>query len=110
MIRLDTVWLYARESGARRLLYAMRSAGDPLASDLHWAADSRSLYFRSADADGRVSFYALSIDGGAPRLVARLDDLTRPSYRPDFAVDGRRIYFTINDRQSDISVVELIER
>jgi hypothetical protein len=42
--------------------------------------------------------------------VARLDDLTRPSYRPDFAVDSRRIYFTINDRQSDISVVQLIER
>ena len=110
VMRVDSVWLYPRESGARRLLYAMRSAGDPFASDLHWAADSRSLYFRWPDAAGRVFFYALSIDGGAPRLVARLDDLTRPSYRTDFAVDSRRIYFTINDRQSDISVVELIER
>jgi Periplasmic component of the Tol biopolymer transport system len=107
---IDSVWLYPRQSDARRLLYAPRSAGDPHVGDLHWSADSRSLYFRQADADGRVSFYALSIDGGAPRLVARLDDLTRPSYRPDFAVDGRRIYFTINDRQSDISVVQLVER
>ena len=44
------------------------------------------------------------------RLVARLDDLTRPSYRPDFAVGSGRIYFTINDRQSNSSVVQLIER
>jgi len=57
-----------------------------------------------------VTFWSLSIDGGAPRLVARLDDLTHPSYRNDFATDGRRIYFAVNDRQSDISVVELIER
>ena len=107
---LDSVWLYSRDSSAPRLLYVRRSATDPLPSNLHWSSDSRSLFFRNADADGRVAFYALSIDGGAPRIVARLDDLARPSYRPDFAVDARRIYFTINDRQSDISVVELRER
>jgi len=107
---LDTVWLYPRESGPRRMLFARRSASDPIPGDLHWSADSRAVYFRHPDPDGRLSFYALPIDGGPLRLVARLDDLSRPSYRPEFAVDARRIYFTINDRQSDISVVELIER
>ena len=92
------------------MLFARRSASDPIPGDLHWSPDSRAVYFRHPDPDGRLSFYALSIDGGPLRLVARLDDLSRPSYRPEFAVDARRIYFTINDRQSDISVVELIER
>jgi Tol biopolymer transport system component len=110
MAAVDTVWLYPRESGTPRLLYVGQSTADPAFGNLQWSTDSRSLYFRHADADGRVSIYSLSIDGGAPRVVARLDDLTRPSYRPDFAVGGGRIYFTINDRQSDISVVQLIER
>jgi len=37
----------------------------------------------------------------------RFDDPARPSYRFHWATDGRRFYFTINDRQSDIYVVEL---
>jgi Tol biopolymer transport system component len=105
----DSVWLYPRDGGTPRLLYAKLSTDRPIGV-VQWGADGRSVYFRTSDSDGRVSFYALSVEGGLPRLVARLDDLTRPSYRPDFDVDSRRIYFTINDRQSDISVVELRER
>jgi hypothetical protein len=37
----------------------------------------------------------------------RLDDLSKPSGRSDFAVDGTRLYFTIDDRQSDIYSVEV---
>ena len=109
-IARDSVWIFPRDSAAGRLIYVRRSATEPRPVGVQWGTDSRSLYFRQSDSDGRATFWSLSIEGGAPRLVARLDDLTHPSYRNDFATDGRRIYFAVNDRQSDISVVELIER
>ena len=106
---IDSVWLYRAGSEEGRLLYyAQRSSADPRAAELHWGPDSRTLYFRSRDPEGHALFWSLSIGGGLPRLIAKLDDLSRPSYRPDFSTDGKRLYFAINDRQSDISVVELI--
>ncbi len=107
--RGDSLWIWPADGGARRLLYHKQSPEDPNAAELQWGRDSKALFFRSRDGMGRALFWSLSIAGGPPRLIARLDDLSRPSYRRDFATDGRRIYFTINDRQSDISVVELIE-
>jgi hypothetical protein len=38
------------------------------------------------------------------------DDLARPSIRPDFAADGQRFYFGIDDRQSDIWVAEIARK
>jgi hypothetical protein len=43
-----------------------------------------------------------------PRLLARLSDLARPSSRADFAVDSMRLYFTIDERQSDVFVSEMV--
>ena len=106
----DSVWLYAAGSDERRLLYVRSASTGPRASELHWDPGSRTIYLRTRDPEGHALFWSLSIAGGPPRLIARLDDLARPSYRPDFSTDGKRLYFAINDRQSDISVVELIER
>ena len=106
----DSVWLYPPGSDSGKLLYARRSTTDPTAGDVHWGPDSRTLYFRNRDPAGHALFWSLSIDRGLPRLIAKLDDLARQSYRNDFSADGKRLYFAINDRQSDISVVELIER
>ncbi len=106
----DSVWLYPAGSGDGRLLYARRSLADAQAVELQWGPDSRTLFFRSRDPEGHALFWSLSIDGGQPRLLARLDDLSHPSYRIDFTTDGKRLFFAVNDRQSDISVVELMER
>ena len=105
----DSVSIWPADGGAQRLLYARRVAADPVVAGLEWGSDSRLLFFRSRDDRGYTLFWSLSIEGGPPRLVARLDDPSFPSYRADFSTDGRRIYFTVNDRQSDISIVELIE-
>jgi hypothetical protein len=105
----DSVWLYPAGSEEGRLLYGRRSPTDPRATDLQWGPDSRTLFFRSRDLEGRTLFWSLSVAGGPPRLLARLDDLSHASYRTDYSTDGKRLYFAINDRQSDISVVELIE-
>jgi hypothetical protein len=52
----------------------------------------------------------VSAAGGRPRLRVRFDDLGRPSNRRDFAVDAQRFYFTIEDRQSDVYVAEVIRK
>ncbi len=62
---------------------------------------------RDASLQGRASFWSLPTTGGRPRMPVRFDDPTKPSYHPAWVTDGRRFYFTINDRQSDIYVAEL---
>ena len=51
-------------------------------------------------------FWSVPVSGGRPRLVARLDR-AHPSYRPEFTTDGKRLYFSVQDRQSDVSLVEI---
>jgi hypothetical protein len=70
----------------------------------------QALYFKSHDARGRASFWSISVAGGRPRLLARLDDPARASSRFEFASDGKRFYFTVEDRQSDIWVAEVAGR
>jgi hypothetical protein len=48
--------------------------------------------------------------GSAPVLVARLSDPMRPIFWYEFDSDGRVIYVTIADRQSDVYVAELARR
>jgi Tol biopolymer transport system component len=95
--------------GPERTVYQSPSEG-PMAEALRWAPDSRTLYFKAHDATGRALFWALPLAGGAPHLVARIDDLTHPSGRGDFAVDGAHFYFPVQDRTSDVFVADVISR
>jgi hypothetical protein len=52
----------------------------------------------------------VSAEGGRPRLLVRFTDPERQSSRRDFATDGSRLYFAIEDRQSDVFVAEMIAR
>ncbi len=53
---------------------------------------------------------ALDYAAGAPHLVARFDDPGRPSFRPNWSLGPNRMYFTIEERESDISVMEVKAR
>jgi Tol biopolymer transport system component len=97
------------DSGKQRDLY-VPSAGDPLAELAIFAANGRELYFKSHDARGRASFWSIPVTGGRPRLLVRFDDPARASNRFEFASDGKRFYFTIEDRQSDVWVAETTMR
>ena len=77
--------------------------------EVEWAADG-VLYSKAHDAQARASFWALDPQGGRPRLLVRFPDLDFQSNRKDFATDGRRFYFAIEDRQSDVFVAELIDK
>jgi Tol biopolymer transport system component len=90
------------------VLYAVKdTVHDPLVGDPAWAPDGSRIFIKSHDVEGRASIWSLPVSGGRPRLLVRFDDPERPSARFNFGTDGERFYFTINDRQSDISVAEV---
>jgi Tol biopolymer transport system component len=83
---------------------------DPLITDPQWSSDGRRIYFKSQDDVGRSSFWSVALPNGRPRLLVRFDDPARPSFRQNFATDGKRFYFAINDRQSDIWVADVARK
>ena len=80
----------------------------PAAAQVVWGLDGRTIYFKAHDALGRASFWSVNPDGGDPRLLVRFPDPDRQSSRRDFATDGVRFFFAIEDRQSDVFVAELL--
>ncbi len=100
------IGVVSADSGAPRDLYVPR-AGDPLAELAIFSADGREIYFKSHDARGRASFWSILVVGGRPRLLVRFHDPARASNRFEFASDGKRLYFTLEDRQSDIWVADV---
>ena len=80
----------------------------PLIGHARWSADGRLLYCKVHDARGRTSFWVVSAQGGPPRLLVRFDEPMWQSSRNDFASDGKRFYFAVEDRQSDVFVADLI--
>jgi hypothetical protein len=102
-----TVRIVPADSGVPRDL----GPNDPYAELAIFADNGREVYFKSHDRnDLRAAFWSISATGGRPRLLVRFDDPERASNQFDFATDGRRFYFTIEDRQSDIRIAELTKR
>ncbi len=91
---------------ARRVFDA---ATAPPAEKPIWGPDGRTLYFKSHDSQGRTSFWAVNAAGGQPRMLVRLDDPAWQSSRPFFATDGKRFYFPVEDRESDVYVAEVVK-
>jgi Tol biopolymer transport system component len=72
-----------------------------------WAADGRSLYYRTREPDGRLTLLQVPLNGRPPFPLVRQRDPSRAGPRNDWTTDGRRFYFTISQYEGDISVVEL---
>ena len=85
-------------------------APPPRVSHAIWSRDGRALYLKVHDERGLTSFWSVSAQGGRPRELLRLTDPEWQSVRNDFATDGQRLFFGIEDRQSDIFVAQLISR
>jgi serine/threonine-protein kinase len=104
-----TLRLIRPEGGAPRILVqGGTDALDPVPAFPGWSRDSRTLYFKAHDARGVASFWSVPVSGGAPRLLVRFDDPLRPSFRPEFATDGDRFFFTVGTQESDIWVMDLL--
>jgi Tol biopolymer transport system component/DNA-binding SARP family transcriptional activator len=103
------VWLTTPEGAPPRLLVAAGdSAQYPVPELLQWAPDGEAIFYKAFDVEGRSSIWSIAAKGGAPKLLLRFDDPARPSSRPEFAIDGKRLYFTLGQRQSDVWTVDLV--
>jgi Tol biopolymer transport system component/DNA-binding SARP family transcriptional activator len=102
-LRNGGLWVIAPDGGAPRLLVDSRDpAVRPVPLLAQWAPDGRALYYKALDAEGGASLWSVPTEGGESRLLVRFDAAARPSPRAEFAVDGRRFYFTLAERESDI--------
>jgi TolB protein len=106
-VRPDGIWTVAPTGGGRRHVFTISPEDEPSLGFVEWEPDGRTLLYKWVDGQGRASFWSLPAAGGRPRRIARLDDPQRPSPRPEFATDGRRIFFTVAERESDVWTMAL---
>ena len=98
------------DSGAPTLVLDATQAGAPLVQQVYWGPDGKTIYFKSHDDAGNASIWSVPASGGAPRLLVRFDDPQRPSYRQQWALGRDRFYFPVEDRQSDVWVLDAVKR
>lgn len=96
------------ESSGRILLSANSRSIQAISAQ--WAPAGDVLFVKGADATTRMGLYGVPIDGSPPRLLVRFDDPDRPFVRPEFATDGKRIFFTLAERTADVGSARLTSR
>jgi serine/threonine protein kinase/dipeptidyl aminopeptidase/acylaminoacyl peptidase len=69
-----------------------------------WDPDGDTLYFKGAPPNG--GYWSIRVSGGKPKRLVRFDDGRNVS-RPEFASDGKELFFTITERESDVWVLQL---
>lgn len=99
------------DSGARHTVYRRRPrSDDPMAFNLVWDADGRTIWFVGSDALGNGGIWSVPASGGAPRLRVRFADDASRAHGPSLTSDGARFYFTLDERFSNIRWGELVAR
>ncbi|MGH7702623.1 MAG: hypothetical protein ACREMO_05990, partial [Gemmatimonadales bacterium] len=107
----DALCLVSPDGATPRIIVRVGDlAGQVELGDGARSPDGRTVYFNAYDTEGNASIWSAGAVGGPARLLVRFDDPSRPSYRAQFTADGKRLYFTIGDRQSDIWTVEVKDR
>lgn len=96
-------------SGGEHLLFEF-AVGPDMPQGGTISSDRRSVIYKTSEPSGRSSIWNLPIDGGPRRLLMRFTNPDRPTYRANVAASRTHLYFTIDDRQSDIAVAELTKR
>jgi Tol biopolymer transport system component len=109
--RQDGVWVIPPQGGSPTQLVTTDGSTRMPAPELAlWSPDGGTIYYKAFDAAGQSSLWSVAAIGGIPRLLVRFDDPSRPSARREFATDGKRFFFTVGTRQSDIWSMELKKR
>jgi hypothetical protein len=77
--------------------------------EIHWMTWAKDglIYFTDQDARGNAAIWSLAPTGRAPRLLVRLDQSLHTSYRAAITVGSGHLYFTSEDRESDVWVMEI---
>ena len=74
-----------------------------------WSRDGKYLYFRVMNG-AEVNIARVGRDGSGLMTVVRFDDPNRTSYKPDFTMDDKNLYFTIGKHEADIWRVHVAKK
>jgi len=102
--------LYSIEQETLRVLFFSDDLEKiPQPMYLDWSLDSQSIFYKGYSPDWRSSFWSIPISGGTPKSIARFVDPSRSSNRSEFTSDGRRLFFTLTEKESDIWQLEFLK-
>ncbi len=93
------------DSGPPRILLDRTGGID--ADKAYWSANGSNLIFHGHDARGRAAMYSIPAAGGTPRLLALFDDPNLSALRGNWAFGGGRMYYSAEERESDVWAMEL---
>jgi Tol biopolymer transport system component len=106
-----SIELIPADSGPARVLYAPKSgSNDPRATFLAWDAGRPDIWFLGNDSTGRGGIWAMPLTGGSPRPVVDFRDEMGRVNGPTLASDGSRLYFTLDERLSNVRWAELVRK
>ena len=100
------IWITTLDDGGSRRVVHVDATDQQRLGNAEWGPDGSTIFFKRYDGEGRTSFWSVPAAGGEARVVVRLDRDLR-SHRPEFATDGRRFFFTVTERVSDIWTTDL---
>ncbi len=99
------------DSGATRTVYSPREGSDdPVAWNLVWSLDPSTILFIGSSARGKSGIWSVPAAGGIARLRVQLDDKSGRLHGPTFGTDGRMLFFTLDERFSNVRWAELVSR
>jgi len=93
------------DSGPPRIL--MDGAHGIDAYQAYWTANGTQLIFRGHDPRGRSAVFSIPAGGGTPRPLAVFEDPSVSAVRGGWGFADGRMYYSLEERQSDVWVMEL---
>lgn len=101
--------IFSPDRGESRVLVRAQDIGlTPAYAD--WSSDGRTIYYTAYQGENPQSVWSIPSGGGSPILLVRFDDPSRKHTRYSFTSDGEHFLFVINQFESDISIMELINK
>ncbi|MEO5590571.1 MAG: BTAD domain-containing putative transcriptional regulator, partial [Gemmatimonadaceae bacterium] len=112
MVRYDGgIDLIPADSGAQQHIYVRRPhSTDPIVSNLVWNLGPGTIWFIGSNESGHGGIWSVSARGGTLRLRVDLDDPSGRLHGPSLASDGKKFFFTIDERFSNMRWAELNRR
>jgi eukaryotic-like serine/threonine-protein kinase len=93
------------DSGPPRILLDGAHGID--ADKAYWSPNGKDLLFHGHDARGRAAIFSIPVAGGTPRLLVLFQDPNLSSLRGGWGLANGRLYYSAEERQSDVWVMEL---
>ena len=104
---LEAIQVVSPSGGTSRTLIRGQDL-DLTLSFAEWSRDGSTAFFSGYSADETLSVWAVPAAGGRSRQLVTFNDPTKRFARAAFALDQARIYFSIQQFESDVWVMKLV--